>query len=68
MGVYVWELCCHDSMSVVMAISSHHIISHEMFTDLQLIKLSSYVWHVLRICSLVMFMIISLDNVMCQTS
>ena len=23
----------HDRMSVVMVISSHHIISHEMFTD-----------------------------------
>ena len=29
----MWELCCYDSMSVVMTISSHHIISHWMFTD-----------------------------------
>ena len=34
-------------MLVVMAISSHHIISHAMFTDFhnQLVKLSSYVLH-----------------------
>ena len=44
----MWELCCHDSMLVVMVISSHHIIGHEMFTDFhnQLVKLSSYVLHI----------------------
>ena len=64
----MWELCCHDSMSVVMLISSHHIISHEMFTDFH--SLISLVLHIseytLKICSLVMFTIISL--VMFQTS
>ena len=48
----MWELCCHDSMSVVMVLSSHHhhIISQEMFTDFhnQLVKLGSYVLHILE--------------------
>ena len=47
----MWELCCHDSMSVVMVISSHHrnIIGHEMFTDFHSLGFSSsFVLHILE--------------------
>ena len=50
MGVYMWELCCHDSILFVLAISSHHIFNYVMFLDFsnQLVELCSYVLHILE--------------------